>query len=118
MNIDQLIEHLGSDNATKASHAFDQLHRNIQVAKDHVFAAARAEKDCRIRGALVELLGDSKDPKYLKFIASKLRYDVPEVKFWAFVALDRIATPKAIAVRDEYHFHDLVKKLRDDRCRR
>ena len=116
MDIDELILQLRSDDAQASAAAFDELHRHIDVSKDHIYAAAKVEEDSRLKGAMVELLGDSRDPKFLPFIAMQLRSDDIEVQFWAYAALGRMGTAQALSIRDKYHFHDLVRQLRLQKC--
>lgn len=94
--IDQFISDLRSENTTRFNAAFETLREHSDLVKLYVFRATQQESDPRVLGALIELLGESRDPQFVKYIADQLLSDDPEPRFWAHVALRRIGTPDAL----------------------
>lgn len=91
------IRQLRSADSEVFDNAFDELCKNIDTIKRTIYRAAVNEQNPHAKGALIELLGESEDTKYVRYIAKQLRAKHPEVVFWSYVALQRIGTDEAIA---------------------
>lgn len=111
VEIDDLIARLSSNDCRVSETAFRELRQRIGGAKNRVYFAACREEDCNSLSYLVELLGESKDPKYFPFIARQLRSEHARVRFFAHVALLRLGTPRS---RELHYSCDLRKLLFDE----
>jgi hypothetical protein len=69
---------------------------------DAVIELWRSETDPVMRGRLMELLGDSAEPRVVPLLESELASDEAEVRRWALHALDRVATPEAQALASSH----------------
>jgi len=97
VDTDDLIARLSSNDCKVAEQAFEELCRRIGDVKSRIYFIANRENDCVVLSYLVELLGESKDPKYYPFIARQLDSDHPKVRFFAHNALLRLGTPQSLA---------------------
>ena len=111
---DDLIAQLSSNDCRVAERAFQELRRRIGEVKSRVYYAACREKDSNPLSYLVELLGESKEPKYFPFIANQLHSEHPRVRLFAHVALLRLGTPQS----RELHYRCDLRKLLSDALRR
>ena len=106
-----LIAQLSSGDSRIAEAAFQELRRTISDVKSSVYYAACRAKQSELLSYLVELLGESKDPKYLPFIADQLRSEHARVRFFAHVALLRLGTPQALELHQRFDVRELVSGL-------
>lgn len=102
-----LISHLRSADTDICNAAYESLCRNISALKSDIYRAAKREQDPSALSSLVELLGESKDPKYMAYIAKQLRSEHAKVRFGAYAALLRLGTPESV----ELHYKCDVRKL-------
>lgn len=109
---DELIAQLSSDDCAAAESAFEALRRRIGEVKSRIYYAANREQDANSLSYLIELLGESRDPKYLPFIAGQLRSEHVRVRFFAHAALFGLGTPEA---RDLHHRCNLRRLLFGER---
>ncbi|HWH72532.1 MAG TPA: HEAT repeat domain-containing protein, partial [Candidatus Sulfotelmatobacter sp.] len=70
----------------------------LKLHLDTVIALCKKESNPVIRGRLIELLGDSGEPRVIPIIAEELVSKEDEVRRWALRALDCLATPDAQAI--------------------
>lgn len=105
---DDLIGQLSSCDSRDAERAFNELRRRIGEVKSRVYYAANRVEDPNALSYLVELLGESTDPKYLPFIVKQLKSDHARVRLFAHAALFRLGTPRS---RELYHNHNLRRLL-------
>ena len=110
---DDLIELLASEDSRVAEAAFEELRRRIGDVKRRIYYVAIREKGLQSLAYLVELLGESKDPKYFRFIAQQLKSEHPSVRFFAHAALLRLGTPQS----KELHFRCNLRSLLSDALR-
>ena len=106
--VDDLIEGLSSNNFRVAEASFDELRRQIGAIKRNIHRAAIREKDSNALSLMVELLGESKDPRYLPFIARQLESKNPRVRLFAHAALFRLGTPESRDLHRRCDLRDLL----------
>ncbi len=102
------LKQLRSSDSAEFDVAFEALRLNIQAIKNRVFHAMKSESDPHAKGALIELLGESQDPRFISPIAEQFSSDSGECKFWAYVALQKIGTAESLK---EAHRRDLRQIL-------
>lgn len=98
VDTDDLIVRLSSNDCKVAEPAFEELRRRIGDVKSRIYYTANREFDCKALSYLVELLGESKDPKYFPFIAKQLESKHARVRLFAHAALLRLGTPQSRAL--------------------
>jgi hypothetical protein len=69
---------------------------------DAVIELWKKETDPVLRGRLIELLGDSGEPRVVPLLESELASKEDEVRFWALHALDGVGTPDAQAMAESH----------------
>lgn len=98
-DVAEALSDLHSVDADVFEKALNDLRLNVRAVKEDVFLALQQETDPHVRGALIELLGDSRDPAYIPCLAAELDdCHAAEVRFWALAALQRIGTTDALAI--------------------
>ena len=107
-----LISHLRSADTDICNAAYDSLCRNISALKSDIYRAAKREEDPSALSSLVELLGESKDPKYMVYIAKQLRSEHAKVRFGAYAALLRLGTPESVARHMRRDVNGVIHPLR------
>ena len=107
-DIYDMLEGLYSPDKTTFDAAFEELRRNVETVKPYLLEAMTLASEPHIKGALLELMGNSKDPQFIPYIADQLESRSGEVRFWAFVALQQIGTAKALKIAGDVN----VKTLR------
>jgi len=112
LDVSTLIEGLRSTDPEIFQQAFGLLLRDIDSIKSTIYQAAVREENARAKGALVELLGETRDPKYMPFIADQLHSSEPEVIFWAYVALQTIGTAESLALANNVSIKEIAENVR------
>lgn len=98
-DVAEALNDLHSVDANVFEKALNDLRQNVRAIKEEVFLALQQEIDPHVRGALIELLGDSRDPAYIPCLAAELDdCRAAEVRFWALAALQRIGTADALDI--------------------
>jgi hypothetical protein len=93
-----MLEALQADEVKTFNAAYEWLRTHIEDAKPYLLKAMALTKNSHAKGALLELLGATKDAHFVPYIANQLHSDDREVRFWAFVALQYIGTPGALRI--------------------
>lgn len=91
----ELLRQLNSTELSEFEAAFEALRHSIKDVKPYLMTAMVLAENSEVKGALLELMGNTKDPQFIPFIANELESDVARVRFWAWVALQYIATDEA-----------------------
>lgn len=94
--INNCIQQLRSNDPDEFDNAFVELCQNIGSIKHTIYRAALSERNPHAKGALVELLGESEDSSFVRYIAKQLSSTQPEVVYWSYIALERIGTDEAL----------------------
>jgi len=98
-DVAEALKDLRAVNGRHFETALNKLRTHILEVKQDVFQALQHEADPHVKGALIELLGDSRDPAYIPCLAAELEdCRIPEVRFWALAALQRIGTADAMSI--------------------
>jgi len=115
MNIDvpNLIERLRASDTQVFDNAFDELCENIQTVKKSIYKAVVKEKNPHAKGALIELLGESRDAAYVPYLGRQLKSDESEVMFWSYVALKRIGTDQAQKLTNNRKIQTALAEIRE-----
>jgi HEAT repeat protein len=93
------IECLRSADSLLYDEGYDTLQGEfLRRHLDAVIELWRKEIDPVVRGRLIELLGDSGEPRVIPLLESELASVEDEVRRWALHALDSVATPEAQAL--------------------
>jgi HEAT repeat protein len=93
------IECLRSTNSLLYDEGYHTLQGEFLLRHlDAVIDLWRKETDHAVRGRLIELLGDSGEPRVIPLLESELASQEDEVRRWALHALDCVATPEAQAL--------------------
>jgi len=111
MDAGDRINQLNASDSDIFAIAFEDLRQNIETTKQSIFEAAKCESDPHAKGALVELLGESRDSEYIPYIALQLRSKHPEVRFWAFAALQKMSTSEALKLSEEFDYRKILTEL-------
>jgi len=111
MDAGGLVNQLSASDSDIFAIAFEELRKNIETVKHSIFEAAKCESDPQTKGALIELLGESKDSAYIPYIAKQLHSKHPEVQFWAFAALQKISTSESLKLSDELDYRKILSEL-------
>lgn len=117
MDISDLIERLRASDSEIFDVAFEDLRRNIETVKTSIYFAAVRERNIHAKGALIELLGESRDAKYVPYIAKQLQSKHGEVIFWAHAALQRIGTSESIELVNGVDIRKMVSEARQVKSR-
>lgn len=54
------------------------------------------------RSKFIELLGDSKVPKVIPYLAKELEHSQREVRSWTYLTLDHFGTPEATQLAETF----------------
>jgi len=111
-SLEDCVEQLGSTDAEVFEEASSTLRAKIGDLKQDVLRSMQNEVDPQIRGALLEILGESRDPAFIQHLEKELDSDSAEVRFWAFVGLQRIGTREALAVANTYEVREGRRRKR------
>ena len=110
----QALLKLRSQNSATFDAGFEFLRRCAGDVKTSAALAAVQEEDPRVLAALIEILGESRDPQFVDLISEYLEFANAEVRFWSLVALKRIGTPNALSVAANHSIYvasdECVKK--------
>lgn len=89
-NLERQLYQLRSDEPGEFNTALEFLRTHCVVARRRIYRAAVREKNPKVKGALIELLGTTRDREFVPYLESELKSQSMEVRFWAFVALQQI----------------------------
>lgn len=94
----EALQKLRSQSSATFDSGFEFLRRHAGAFKSSAALAAEQEQDPRVLAALIEVLGESRDPQFIGPISRYLESDSAEVRFWCLVALKRIGTTSALEI--------------------
>lgn len=110
----QALQKLRSQSSAIFDAGFEFLRRRASDVKKSAALAAVQEEDPRVLAALIEILGESRDPQFVDLISEYLEFANAEVRFWSLVALKRIGTPSALSIAANHSIYvasdECVKK--------
>ena len=107
VDTDDLISQLAADDCKIAEAAFDELSRRIDDVKGRIYFVANRESNGDSLCYMIELLGESKDPRFFPFLAKQLRSTHVRVRFFAHAALLRLGTAES----RELHYRCNLRQL-------
>jgi len=90
--------------------AFEHLRRHLEDIKPYLLESMTLAAQPRVKGALLELMGNTKDPQFVPHVAAQLESPNGEVRFWAFVALQQIGTPMALRIAGDVNIKTLRRR--------
>lgn len=108
------LQKLRSQSSATFDAGFEFLRRHASAVKVSAADAVVQEEDPRVLAALIEILGESRDPQFIDLISEYLESNNAEVRFWSLVALKRIGTSSALGVAANHSIYvasdECVKK--------
>ncbi len=76
---------------------------------DDLIGLMLQEQNPDIRAKLVELLGDSENPKVIPFVEQELNHSEREVRWWAFLVLTHFGTPETAGIVEKFRQTNLYE---------
>ncbi len=108
--ISAILEQLHSPSDEDFEAAFDVLRNDIEAARPYLLRAMTLADDPKVKGALLELMGNTRDPDFVPYIENQLESEDVRIRFWAYVALQNISTPAARRILNEVDLHTLRRR--------
>ena len=112
-HISEILEQLHSRSDDDFEAAFDLLRNDIEAARPYLVKAMTLADDPKVKGALLELMGNARDPDFVPYIEHQLESEDVRIRFWAYVALQNISTPAARRILNEIDLHTLRRRSYD-----
>ena len=91
-----------SSDAMTFEDGYHHIMANVEQVVDQLIEVMLQEKDPKVRGRLVELIGESSDPKIIPILAKELSHPSEDVRSWAYGKLKHSKHAEAVRIAEEH----------------
>jgi HEAT repeat protein len=99
---DECLQMIRSENHLIYSDGYEWIQDYLIEHVDDLLKLMLQEQNPDIRAKLVELLGDSENPKIIPFVEQELKHSEREVRWWAFLVLTHFGTPETTKIVEKF----------------